>query len=160
MVETEDGLAVLKTMLFEWEPILEYFVSRIAQILEVPVPDFAILEIPPGMKLRSEYNNGTEIPCGPTFAAKYMTGGTLKDVNGSMQMVVNTDAVAGFVLLDTLTLNADRSNPNDKNSINYSNVMVDRRTENKFLILAIDHGNCFGSDKFIPPTVCKKNGSG
>lgn len=118
----------------------EFVTNKLAQFLQVPVPEGVIVEIDEEfLSINPTLNQicGRPISIGKHFATAYLSDAYKNPPGSLIKESVNKAALAGIVLLDILTYNSDRK------SEHYLVVKSNSIPEQLYLY-GIDHGHCFG----------------
>lgn len=122
------------------EVVNEYVVSKLAELLSLPIIPFELVYIPksfientPELKSKKYYfNPGYHYGC--IFIENCVVFEKVRKAPPAKEKVQNRDMLAGITVFDQWVNNSDRST---------MNVILERRGKGHYYVHMIDHGRCF-----------------
>jgi hypothetical protein len=118
--------------------------TKLAAWFDLPVFDFAIIEVAPADELPFA-KGGFALP-GPAFVTRAEAGEPWGGRVRELKLLTNPEDISRLVVFDTWTLNCDRHAPNDLRKPNRNNVFLSQEApKGELLLRAMDHTHCFDS---------------
>jgi len=139
--------------------INELIGSVLLQLLELPTPDIALVEVVPGSIEGQNFER--KAPCGVAFGSRQLPGHSKSLDRGDLfegpeiRKFTAHQSLVGIVLFDIWVYNTDRTQLNP-------NVLVEQIAHNRFRFVAIDHAMIFdgkdyrdlgSSGEILSPTI-------
>ncbi|ABL64940.1 HipA family kinase [Chlorobium phaeobacteroides] len=139
--------------------INELIGSLLLQLLELPTPEIALVEVVP--ESIEGLNFDRKAPCGVAFGSRQLQGQSKSLDRGDLydgleiRKFTASQSLTGIVLFDIWVYNTDRTQLNP-------NVLVEQIPNNRFRFVAIDHAMIFDgmeyryldrSEKILSPTI-------
>lgn len=147
-VDTDAGEFVIKVLNNPEGPrvlVNEWLGTSLARLLDLPVPDFDIVEVP--ARLQLPLRPGETAYAGLAFGSRFERGQTWGG-EVDLRRAANLDAVSKLVVLDTWLRNVDRYSvgPDGRVRENRWNVFlsIEDAPRGRFILKAIDQGHSFG----------------
>ncbi len=149
-VETDAGEGFLKALGNPEGPhalASEWVGTNLAVLLGLPTFQHAIIDVTKDDDL--PFHGGGKAYPGPAFVSRAERGVPWGGDEKTLRRIVNADAIAGLVVLDTWLRNRDRHSvgTGGQTRTNYDNVWLSREAMSgkKLLLKATDHTHCFAS---------------
>lgn len=132
---------------------------KLLQMLELPTPDIALVEVISGSIEGQSFER--KAPCGVAFGSRQLPGHSKSLDRGDLfegpeiRKFIAPQSLVGIVLFDIWVYNTDRTQLNP-------NILVEQIANNRFRFLAIDHAMIFdgkeyrdlgSSGKILSPTI-------
>ncbi|KHF41621.1 HipA family kinase [Halalkalibacter okhensis] len=122
------------------EVVNEYVVSKLAQLLSLPIVPFKLVYIPEDFlkntpqlhKKKQSYHSGIHYAC--VFIENSTVFENVRQSLPSKTEVKNRDMLAGVTVFDQWLNNSDRGT---------MNVILERLSDERYYVHMIDHGRCF-----------------
>jgi len=147
-VDTDAGEFVVKVRNNPEGPrvlINEWVGTSLARVLDVPTPEFAIVDVPSSIELPLRASLIGE--AGPAFGSRFERAQPWAG-ESSLQGIANPEAISRIVVLDTWARNFDRYSVGRDRRVrqNRRNLLLSAEgaPAGRFLLKAIDQGHCFG----------------